>query len=131
MLCYSHQPTPVCMVVRRRLSTGFSARGPLPSGMWRKRRLSTGCERVFRKEERRKGVRFLYNGTVRTNRRLRRKHTMNTETMLARILPAIEEVIKEVVRQMVASSAPATLYDLEEQTQAVLPRIGQVLLQGF
>jgi len=56
---------------------------------------------------------------------------MNTETILARILPAIEEVIKEVVRQMVASSAPATLYDLEEQTQAVLPRIGQVLLQGF
>ena len=56
---------------------------------------------------------------------------MNTETMLARILPAIEEVIKEVVSQVVASSASATLYDLEEQTQTVLPRIGQVLLQGF
>ena len=56
---------------------------------------------------------------------------MNTEPMLARILPAIEEVIKEVVSQVGASSASATLYDLEEQTQAVLPRIGQVLLQGF
>jgi hypothetical protein len=55
---------------------------------------------------------------------------MNTETVLARILPAREEAIKAVVSQGVASSTPATLYDLEEQTQAVLPRIGQVLLQG-
>ena len=56
---------------------------------------------------------------------------MNTESMLARILPAIEEVIKAVVSQVVESSASVTLYDLEEQTQAALPRIGQVLLQGF
>jgi hypothetical protein len=56
---------------------------------------------------------------------------MNTETVLARILPAMEEIIKAVVSQVVASSASATLYDLEEQTQAVLPRMGQVLLQGL
>lgn len=56
---------------------------------------------------------------------------MNTETVLARILPAMEEIIKEVVSQVVASSTPATLYDLEEQTQAVLPQVGQVLLQGL
>ena len=56
---------------------------------------------------------------------------MNTETVLARILPAIEELIKEVVSQVVGSSTPATLYDLEERTQAVLPQIGQVLLQGL
>jgi len=79
----------------------------------------------------RKGVRFLYNGTQTTKRRQRRKHTMNTETVLARILPAIEELIKEVVSQVVGSSTPATLYDLEERTQAVLPQIGQVLLQGL
>lgn len=49
---------------------------------------------------------------------------MNTESLLARILPAIEEVIKSVVNQVVESSASFTLYDLEEQTQAALPGIG-------
>jgi hypothetical protein len=56
---------------------------------------------------------------------------MNTESVLARILPAMEEIIKQVVSQAVASSTPVTLYDLEEQTQAVLPQVGQVLLQGL
>lgn len=56
---------------------------------------------------------------------------MNTETMLTHILPRIEEVIKGVLSQVVESSTPPTLYDLEEQTQAVLPRIGQVLLQAL
>ena len=55
---------------------------------------------------------------------------MNTESVLARMLPAREEVIKAVVHQVVESSASVPLYDLEEQTQAALPRIGQVLLQG-
>jgi hypothetical protein len=59
----------------------------------------SGCERVLRKEGKIKGVRFLYNGLEAIHRHQRRKHTMNTETMLARILPAIEELIKEVVSQ--------------------------------
>src|SRR5215470_3150392 len=37
---------------------------------------------------------------------------MNTETMLAHILPGREEVIKALVRLVVESSAPATLYEL-------------------
>src|SRR5215467_5440333 len=37
---------------------------------------------------------------------------MNTETVLARILPAIEEVIKAMVSQAGTLSTPATLYEL-------------------
>jgi hypothetical protein len=56
---------------------------------------------------------------------------MNTETVLARILPAVEQILKAVVSQLAQQPYPPTLYDLEEQTQAVLPQIGQVLLQGI
>jgi hypothetical protein len=56
---------------------------------------------------------------------------MNTETVLARILPAVEQIIKEVVRQAATADAPPTFYDLEAQTQAALPHIGQAVLQGL
>lgn len=55
---------------------------------------------------------------------------MNTETVLARILPAVEQIIKAVVSQLAQQPSPPTLYELEEQTQAVLPQIGQAFLQG-
>jgi hypothetical protein len=56
---------------------------------------------------------------------------MNTESVLARILPAVEQIIKEVVRQVATADAPPSLYDLEAQTQAALPHIGQAVLQGL
>jgi hypothetical protein len=55
---------------------------------------------------------------------------MNTETVLAHILPAVEQIIKAVVSQLAQQSSPPTLDELEEQTQAVLPQIGQVFLQA-
>lgn len=54
---------------------------------------------------------------------------MNTETVLAHIVTRVTEILKTVVSQTETSGPPPTLYDLEEQTQAVLPQIGQVLLQ--
>lgn len=54
---------------------------------------------------------------------------MNTEIVLARIVAKVSEILKTVVSQIEASTTPPTLYDLEEQTQAALPQIGQVLLQ--
>jgi hypothetical protein len=53
---------------------------------------------------------------------------MDTETVLAQILPKVTEVLKALVEQMAEVQRP-TLYTVEEQTQAVLPRIGQVVLQ--
>jgi len=55
---------------------------------------------------------------------------MNTETVLGHILPVIQAILKDVVDQMSTTSAAPTLYDLEAQTQAALPRIGQAILQG-
>jgi hypothetical protein len=55
---------------------------------------------------------------------------MNTESVRARILPAVEQIIKEVVRQAATADAPPTLYDLEAQTQAALPHIGQAVLEA-
>ena len=55
---------------------------------------------------------------------------MNTETVLGHILPAIQAILKDVVSQMSTTSGAPTLYDLEVQTQAALPRIGQAILQG-
>ena len=54
---------------------------------------------------------------------------MNTETVLTHSVARVTEILKTVVSQTEASGPPPTLYDLEEQTQAVLPQIGQVLLQ--
>jgi hypothetical protein len=54
---------------------------------------------------------------------------MDTETVLAHIVAKVTEILKAVVSQVEASDTSATLYDLEEQTQAALPQIGQVLLQ--
>jgi|SRR5215469_18880372 len=54
---------------------------------------------------------------------------MNTETVLARIVAKVTEILKTVVSQIEASDTLPRLYDLEEQTQVVLPQIGQVLLQ--
>lgn len=56
---------------------------------------------------------------------------MNSETVFARILPAVEEIIKAVVNQMTQQSTPPTLYELEEQTHLALVQIGQRLLQGL
>jgi hypothetical protein len=56
---------------------------------------------------------------------------MNTETVLAAILPAVEQIIKAVVGQVAQQATPPTLYELEEQTQSALPQIGQMVLQGL
>ena len=53
---------------------------------------------------------------------------MNTETVLERIVMGVTEILKPVVSQVAASATPPTLYDLEEQTQAALAGIGQVIL---
>jgi hypothetical protein len=55
---------------------------------------------------------------------------MDTETVLADILPKVTALLKAVVEQAAEGERP-TLYTLEEQTQAVLPRIGQVVLQAL
>jgi hypothetical protein len=54
---------------------------------------------------------------------------MNTETVLASIVSGVTEVLKQVVNQTTTSPTSPTLYDLEAQTQAALPQIGQVILQ--
>jgi hypothetical protein len=64
---------------------------------------------------------------------------MDTETVLAQILPAVEVILKAVVagvaESMAASQgpgqAPPTLYALEERVQAVLPQVGQLVLQAL
>ena len=55
---------------------------------------------------------------------------MNTETVLARILPAVAQIIKAVVSQLAQQPSPPTLSELEEQTQAVLPETLAGFLQG-
>ncbi|MGH2411788.1 MAG: ISKra4 family transposase [Chloroflexota bacterium] len=54
---------------------------------------------------------------------------MSPEAALSRILPAVEALLKEVVERAGAAGGAPTLYELEALTQAVLPRIGQVVLQ--
>src|SRR5579859_7551333 len=54
---------------------------------------------------------------------------MSPEAVLSRMLPAVETLLKAVVEQALAPGSRPTLYDLEAVTQAVLPQIGQVLLQ--
>ena len=55
---------------------------------------------------------------------------MNTEAVLAAIVPAVAELIKNMVDGIAKAEAP-TLYELEAQTHAVLPQIGRVLLQAL
>jgi hypothetical protein len=56
---------------------------------------------------------------------------MTPEVTLMRILPAVEALLKETVNGALSAEAPTTLYALEAQTQRVLPRIGQVVLQAL
>lgn len=50
--------------------------------------------------------------------------------VLAGILPLVSSLVAAVVDQALAPDAQHTLYDLEALTQAVLPQIGQVVLQA-
>lgn len=54
---------------------------------------------------------------------------MSPETVLNRMLPVVEALLKGVVEQALAAEVPPTLYELEALTQAVIPRLGQVVLQ--
>jgi hypothetical protein len=55
---------------------------------------------------------------------------MTTEAaVLARIVPAVVRLLEAVVARAGAPGTSPTLYDLEALTQAVLPQIGQVVLQ--
>jgi hypothetical protein len=56
---------------------------------------------------------------------------MNTEAVLAQILPGIESIIKAVVEGLADAAEPPTLYELEKQVQAVLPAIGQIMVQAL
>jgi hypothetical protein len=59
---------------------------------------------------------------------------MHTETVLAQILAGVEPIIKAVVDEVDADGrgeSPATLYGLEERVQAILPQIGQLVLQAL
>jgi hypothetical protein len=49
--------------------------------------------------------------------------------VLASIVSGVTEILKQVVNQMATTQTIPTLYDLEEQTQVALPKIGQVILQ--
>jgi hypothetical protein len=51
---------------------------------------------------------------------------MDTETVLATILPKVGALLKAVVAPVEQMDAP-TRYQLEERTQGVLPQIGPVL----
>jgi hypothetical protein len=55
---------------------------------------------------------------------------MDTETVLAQIVPEVTALLKALVEQGAEGERP-TLYRLEEQTQAVLPQIGQVVVQAL
>jgi hypothetical protein len=50
--------------------------------------------------------------------------------VLARIVPAVVNLLTAAVERAVAPDQQPTLYDLEALTQAVLPQIGQVVLQA-
>jgi hypothetical protein len=51
--------------------------------------------------------------------------------VLSRILPIVTSLLEAVVAHAVAPDRQPTLYDLEALTQAVLPQIGQVVLQAL
>lgn len=53
---------------------------------------------------------------------------MNTEKVLESILTKVEKLIKAKVLEISQNSKP-NLYELEEQTQQLLPQIGQMFLQ--
>ena len=54
---------------------------------------------------------------------------MDTETVLAHILPEVTKLLKVALDALAQQTHP-TFYHLEEGTQALLPRIGQVVLQA-
>lgn len=56
---------------------------------------------------------------------------MNTEIVLSSILPKVETLLKETIKQATTAAPAATLYDLEALTQKLLPQLGQVVLQGL
>jgi hypothetical protein len=56
---------------------------------------------------------------------------MNTETVLSCILPKVETLLKETIKQAFDTAPALTLYDLEALTQRLLPQVGQVVLQGL
>jgi hypothetical protein len=56
---------------------------------------------------------------------------MNTETVLGQILPGVEALIKGLVTEIGETETAPRLYALEEGVQALLPRLGQLLLQGL
>src|SRR5579864_660944 len=56
---------------------------------------------------------------------------MSPEAVLKDMLPAVERLLKGVAEQALAPGTAPTLYELEALTQAVLPRIGQLLLQAL
>jgi hypothetical protein len=55
---------------------------------------------------------------------------MDTETVLARILPKVAALLKATLDTLAEQEQPS-FYTLEEGTQTVLPQIGQVLLQAL
>jgi len=46
------------------------------------------------------------------------------------MLPGVETLLKAVVDRALAPGSRPTLYDLEALTQAVLPQVGQLVLQA-
>lgn len=54
---------------------------------------------------------------------------MDTETVLAQILPKVAALLKTTLETLADQERPS-FYTLEEGTRTVLPRIGQVLLQA-
>jgi hypothetical protein len=55
---------------------------------------------------------------------------MDTETVLAQILPKVTGLLKALVAEVAQGERP-TLYALEERTQRVVPQVGQVVLQAL
>ena len=55
---------------------------------------------------------------------------MNTLEVLDSILPKVMELIKQGIEKLEVKNEP-TFYELEEETQALLPLIGNVVLQGL
>jgi hypothetical protein len=60
---------------------------------------------------------------------------MDTETVLAQILPGVEQILKAMVEGVASAAGSAagslTLYALEEQVRAVLAQVGHLVLQGL
>lgn len=55
---------------------------------------------------------------------------MDTETVLAQILPKVTHLLKGLIKEVAQEDRP-TLYALEARTQHVVPQVGQVILQAL